>query len=62
MRYIDPKNTTEIFSKKKSHHFLPVDIYVGGKEHGELMEIDFYFLIYLSLPCQKEDYEPYLQK
>lgn len=34
MRYVDPKNSQEMFSKEKAHECLPVDIYIGGKEHG----------------------------
>ena len=34
MRYIDAKNDIEIFSKEKASQLLPVDIYIGGKEHG----------------------------
>lgn len=34
MRYIDPKNQKEMFSKENAYSFLPVDLYIGGKEHG----------------------------
>lgn len=30
MRYTDPKNSKEAFSKAKADYWLPVDIYVGG--------------------------------
>ncbi|CAG5092087.1 Similar to LARS2: Probable leucine--tRNA ligase [Cotesia congregata] len=36
MRYIDVKNTSEMFSKEKAKKFLPVDLYIGGKEHAAL--------------------------
>ena len=35
MRYIDPKNQEEMFSKDKAFRYLPVDLYIGGKEHGK---------------------------
>ena len=34
MRYIDPKNDKEMFSKENAFKYLPVDLYIGGKEHG----------------------------
>ncbi|XP_043279045.1 probable leucine--tRNA ligase, mitochondrial isoform X2 [Venturia canescens] len=36
MRYLDPKNRQEMFSKEKAFEYLPVDVYVGGKEHAVL--------------------------
>lgn len=36
LRYLDPKNNDEIFSKQKSKDLMPVDLYVGGKEHAVL--------------------------
>jgi len=36
LRYIDPKNTDEIFTKKKMQYWCPVDTYVGGAEHAVL--------------------------
>ncbi|KAK0082807.1 hypothetical protein PV326_007021 [Microctonus aethiopoides] len=36
MRYIDSKNTKEMFSKDKAAKYLPVDLYIGGKEHAAL--------------------------
>lgn len=40
MRYIDPKNENEMFSKQKADYYLPVDLYIGGKEHGK----NFYYI------------------
>ena len=36
LRYIDPKNDKEPFSKAKENYWLPVDLYVGGAEHAVL--------------------------
>jgi leucyl-tRNA synthetase len=44
LRYCDPKNEKEIFDKKKVKHWMPVDLYVGGREHatGHLIYSRFY--------------------
>lgn len=34
-RYLDSKNSTMPFDKKEIEKWMPVDIYVGGKEHGK---------------------------
>ena len=36
LRYIDPKNTEEPFSKEKVNNWMPVDQYIGGVEHAIL--------------------------
>jgi len=36
LRYTDPHNDKEIFSKEKAKHWLPVDLYVIGAEHTVL--------------------------
>jgi len=33
--YLDPKNEDVIFDPHKVQQYLPVDTYVGGKEHGK---------------------------
>ena len=34
LRYIDPKNNSELANKELLAHWLPVDLYVGGPEHA----------------------------
>ena len=34
LRYLDPRNTTQPFSRDAAHKYMPVDLYIGGKEHG----------------------------
>lgn len=36
LRYMDPHNDSEAFSKEKADYWLPVDLYVGGAEHAVL--------------------------
>lgn len=36
LRFVDPKNTAEPFSKAKQDYWMPVDLYVGGAEHAVL--------------------------
>jgi len=36
LRYIDPLNDNEPFSKVKENYWMPVDLYVGGAEHAVL--------------------------
>jgi len=35
LRFLDPKNTKEMFSGEKVKETFPVDLYIGGKEHGK---------------------------
>ena len=36
LRYIDPENTKEPWSKEAEKYWMPVDLYVGGVEHAVL--------------------------
>ena len=36
LRFTDPKNTAEAWSKEAAEKWLPVDLYVGGAEHAVL--------------------------
>jgi leucyl-tRNA synthetase len=36
LRYLDPKNQDRIFDPEKYDDWMPVDLYVGGAEHGVL--------------------------
>lgn len=36
LRFCDPKNSTEAWSKDAEQYWLPVDLYVGGAEHAVL--------------------------
>ena len=35
LRYLDAKNNEFMFAKDKVEDGLPVDLYIGGKEHGK---------------------------
>jgi leucyl-tRNA synthetase len=43
LRFVDPYNTQELISKELSEKALPVDFYIGGKEHtyGHLLYARF---------------------
>lgn len=34
LRFLDPKNENSPFSKESAINGMPVDLYIGGKEHG----------------------------
>ncbi len=36
LRFVDPKNTREAWSKEAESYWMPVDLYVGGAEHAVL--------------------------
>lgn len=43
LRYCDPKNEKEIFSPNKVKYWMPVDLYIGGREHACMHLIYFRF-------------------
>ena len=36
LRFTDPQNNKEMFSKKIAEYWMPIDLYVGGKEHATM--------------------------
>ncbi len=57
LRYCDSKNTKEIFDKKKTDYWCPVDFYIGGKEHAcmHLIYIRYYTKFLRDLGLLKFD-------
>lgn len=49
LRYLDPKNNSQPFDKTLASQMMPVDIYVGGKEHGKTLIILMIFLKFVTL-------------
>ncbi len=43
LRYCDANNNKEIFDKKKVNYWMPIDLYIGGKEHATMHLIYFRF-------------------
>jgi leucyl-tRNA synthetase len=43
LRYCDARNNKEIFDKKKTDYWMPIDMYIGGKEHATMHLIYFRF-------------------
>ena len=39
LRYLDSENTTLPCDPEKANKYMPVDLYVGGKEHGNCFKI-----------------------
>ncbi len=61
LRYMDPHNDNEYFSKEANRYWRNVDLYVGGEEHavGHLIYSRFWnkFLYDLGLACEDEPYK-----
>jgi len=61
LRYMDPKNEKEYFSKEANNYWQNVDLYVGGSEHatGHLIYARFWnkFLFDIGLVCKEEPFQ-----
>jgi leucyl-tRNA synthetase len=61
MRYMDPHNDKEYFSKEANKYWENVDLYIGGAEHatGHLIYSRFWnkFLFDLGLACKDEPFK-----
>ena len=62
MRYCDPKNNKKLFDKKNINYWMPVDIYIGGREHstGHLIYFRFFTKVFRDLKLLNFD-EPALR-
>lgn len=60
LRYIDPGNDEEPFSKVKENYWMPVDLYIGGAEHAvlHLLYSRFWHKVLYDLEIVSHD-EPY---
>lgn len=61
LRYMDPKNQKEYFSKEANEYWRNVDLYLGGDEHGtgHLIYARFWnmFLYDMGLVCEEEPFK-----
>ncbi len=61
LRYMDPRNDNEYFSKEANQYWQDVDLYLGGAEHatGHLVYSRFWnkFLFDIGLVCEDEPYK-----
>jgi leucyl-tRNA synthetase len=62
LRYIDPQNDEEPFSKAKENYWMPVDLYIGGAEHAvlHLLYSRFWHKVLYDLGIVSTD-EPYMK-
>ncbi len=60
LRFIDPSNDMEIFSRDKEKYWMPVDMYIGGAEHAvlHLLYSRFWHKVLYDLGYVSND-EPY---
>lgn len=60
LRFLDPQNSDAIFTKKLATKLVPVDLYIGGKEHAKLhlyfARFVQHFLYGLGLVPEKEPF------
>jgi len=61
LRYMDPNNDSQYFSKEANEYWRSVDLYLGGDEHatGHLIYARFWnkFLFDLGLACEDEPFK-----
>ena len=61
LRYMDPHNDKEYFSKEANNYWQNVDLYIGGAEHatGHLIYSRFWnkFLFDLGMACKDEPFQ-----
>lgn len=61
LRYMDPTNNEEFFSKQANNYWENVDLYIGGSEHatGHLLYARFWnkFLFDIGLCCKEEPFK-----
>ena len=61
LRYMDPTNNEEFFSKQANNYWENVDLYIGGSEHatGHLLYARFWnkFIFDLGLCCKDEPFK-----
>jgi len=61
LRYMDPNNKSEYFSKEANNYWRDVDLYIGGDEHaaGHLIYSRFWnkFLFDMGLVCEEEPFK-----
>jgi len=61
LRYMDPRNDKEYFSKEANEYWRDIDLYIGGDEHaaGHLIYSRFWnkFLFDLGMVCEEEPFK-----
>ncbi|XP_052474914.1 probable leucine--tRNA ligase, mitochondrial [Carassius gibelio] len=50
-RYTDPQNPLRPFERSRADHWMPVDVYIGGKEHAVM---HLYYARFLSHFCREQ--------
>ena len=66
LRYMDPKNENQYFSKEANNYWRDIDLYLGGDEHatGHLIYSRFWnlFLFDIGLVCEEEPFKRLLNQ
>ncbi|MFP4212261.1 MAG: leucine--tRNA ligase [Alkalispirochaeta sp.] len=62
LRYLDPRNDTELAAREKIDYWMPVDLYVGGAEHAvlHLLYARFWHKVLYDIGVVNTD-EPFLR-